>query len=225
MTSGKDYYQVLGVSKSATNDDIKKAYRKLALKYHPDKNKSPGAEEKFKEVAEAYEVLSDSEKRKIYDQYGEAGLKGNAGAGGGEGNFQTFNGDPRTTFETFFGTSNPFASFFDDHMEHDGQGSVNGEIPFGRSFTFSSFPVHGSSNQTNFMSGGMPRQPKQDPPIHKDLKVNRYPILFLVYRLVSPKHFVNILSLLKENFTTSSFVFSMAIVCCYFFEFSLLHII
>lgn len=57
---GKDYYAILGVSRKATDDEIKKAYRKLALKYHPDKNKSPGAEEKFKEVAEAYEVLSDS---------------------------------------------------------------------------------------------------------------------------------------------------------------------
>lgn len=56
---GKDYYKILGVARSATDDEIKKAYRKMALKYHPDKNKSPGAEEKFKEVAEAYDVLHD----------------------------------------------------------------------------------------------------------------------------------------------------------------------
>ena len=56
---GKDYYKVLGVSRNATNDEIKKAYRKMALKYHPDKNKDPGSEEKFKEIAEAYDVLSD----------------------------------------------------------------------------------------------------------------------------------------------------------------------
>lgn len=72
---GKDYYKILGISKNANEDDIKKAYRKLALKYHPDKNKAPGAEERFKEVAEAYEVLSDKRKREIFDQYGEEGLK------------------------------------------------------------------------------------------------------------------------------------------------------
>lgn len=72
---GKNYYQILGIQKSATNDEVKKAYRKLALKFHPDKNKEKGAEEKFKEVAEAYEVLSDKSKREIYDKYGEDGLK------------------------------------------------------------------------------------------------------------------------------------------------------
>lgn len=73
---GKDYYKILGIPRSATDDEIKKAYRKLALRYHPDKNKSPNAEEKFKEVAEAYEVLSDKSKRDLYDKYGEEGLKG-----------------------------------------------------------------------------------------------------------------------------------------------------
>ena len=75
MKMGKDYYKILGITKSATDDEIKKAYRKLALKYHPDKNKAAGAEDKFKEVAEAYEVLSDKKKRDIFDQYGEEGLK------------------------------------------------------------------------------------------------------------------------------------------------------
>jgi len=75
MKMGKDYYKILGISKNASEDDIKKAYRKLALKYHPDKNKAAGAEERFKEVAESYEVLSDKKKRDIYDQYGEEGLK------------------------------------------------------------------------------------------------------------------------------------------------------
>jgi len=74
---GKDYYKILGIAKGATEDDIKKAYRKMALKFHPDKNKAPGSEEKFKEIAEAYEVLSDKRKREVYDQYGEEGLKGN----------------------------------------------------------------------------------------------------------------------------------------------------
>lgn len=73
---GKDYYKILGIPRGSTDEDIKKAYRKLALKYHPDKNKSPGAEEKFKEVAEAYEVLSDKKKRELYNKFGEEGLKG-----------------------------------------------------------------------------------------------------------------------------------------------------
>ncbi len=70
----KDYYDILGVDHSATKDDVKKAYRKLALKYHPDKNKAKDAEEKFKEISEAYAVLYDDEKRKMYDQHGHAGI-------------------------------------------------------------------------------------------------------------------------------------------------------
>ena len=79
MAEKKDYYEVLGVDRSASADDIKKAYRKLAIKYHPDKN--PGnkeAEEKFKEAAEAYSVLSDAEKKARYDQFGHAGVEGPA---------------------------------------------------------------------------------------------------------------------------------------------------
>merc|ERR1739848_80005 len=121
-----DYYTILGVAGGASDDEIKKAYRKLALKYHPDKNQSPGAEEKFKEIGEAYDVLSDSKKKQIYDQYGEDGLKGSMGGGGpsgpaghqgmpnfGDNNFSyTYHGDPRATFSQFFGNSNPFESFF-----------------------------------------------------------------------------------------------------------------
>ena len=70
----KDYYEVLGISKNASKEEIKKAYRKLALKYHPDKNTDKGAAEKFKEISEAYAVLYDAEKRKLYDQYGHAGI-------------------------------------------------------------------------------------------------------------------------------------------------------
>ncbi|MBS7650123.1 MAG: molecular chaperone DnaJ [Candidatus Bathyarchaeia archaeon] len=70
----KDYYEILGVSRDATKEEIKNAYRKLALKYHPDRNKSPDAEEKFKEISEAYAVLSDDEKRRTYDMYGRAGI-------------------------------------------------------------------------------------------------------------------------------------------------------
>ena len=88
----RDYYEVLGVSKTATADEIKKAYRKKAIQYHPDKN--PGdkeAEEKFKEAAEAYDVLSDEQKRQRYDQFGHAAFSG-AGGGGGYGGFGGFGG-------------------------------------------------------------------------------------------------------------------------------------
>lgn len=109
MADKRDYYEVLGVSKDASADDIKKAYRKMAMKYHPDRN--PGdkeAEEKFKEVGEAYEVLSDADKKARYDQYGFAGVDPNFGAGaggyggGGFGGFGDFS-DLGDIFGDFFG--------------------------------------------------------------------------------------------------------------------------
>jgi len=82
----RDYYEILGIQKNAAEDEIKKAYRKLAIKYHPDKNPDDkGAEEKFKEAAEAYEILSNPEKRQRYNQFGHAGVNGNSGAQGGHG--------------------------------------------------------------------------------------------------------------------------------------------
>src|SRR3954447_25380629 len=73
--SKRDYYEILNVPKTASNDEIKSTYRKLALQYHPDRNKSHNAEEKFKEISEAYAVLSDEEKRKRYDTYGHVGAE------------------------------------------------------------------------------------------------------------------------------------------------------
>src|SRR6195952_1842709 len=80
----RDYYEVLGVSKDASADEIKKAFRKAAVKHHPDKE--GGDETKFKEINEAYEVLKDQSKRQRYDQFGHAGVGGNGGFGGGGGN-------------------------------------------------------------------------------------------------------------------------------------------
>src|ERR671932_247361 len=76
----RDYYEVLSVSRTASDDDIKKAYRRLALQYHPDRNSAPEATERFKEATEAYQVLSDAEKRGLYDRYGHAAFERNGGA-------------------------------------------------------------------------------------------------------------------------------------------------
>lgn len=126
MASQKDFYEILGVNKTATADEIKKAYRKLALQYHPDRNKTKEGEEKFKEVTRAYEVLSNDEKRKQYDQFGHAAFEQGAGgsAGGPFGgqygpftytysnNGQGFDpsgfADPFDIFEQFFGGGSPF---------------------------------------------------------------------------------------------------------------------
>lgn len=86
----KDYYEILGVSKTASDEEIKRSFRKLAKQYHPDVNKEPGAEEKFKEIGEAYAILSDPAKRKQYDQFGHAAFQNGAGGAGGAG-FQDFN--------------------------------------------------------------------------------------------------------------------------------------
>ncbi len=126
MANTKDYYEILGVTKTATQDEIKKAYRKLALQYHPDRNKTKEGEAKFKEVTRAYEVLSSTEKRAQYDQFGHATFEQGAAGGGGNpfgGQYGPFsytystngqgfdpNGftDPFEIFEQFFGGGNPF---------------------------------------------------------------------------------------------------------------------
>ena len=115
MATKRDYYEVLGVSKTATDDELKKAYRKLAKKYHPDANPDnpKEAEAKFKEVNEAYEVLSDSNKRKMYDQFGTAdpSAAGFNGAGGpfGGGSYYSYTS---SGFDDFGDLGDIFSSFF-----------------------------------------------------------------------------------------------------------------
>lgn len=186
---GKDYYKALGISRGATEDEIKKAYRKLALKYHPDKNKSKEAEEKFKEIAEAYEVLSDKKKREVYDQYGEEGLKGGIGGGGGSGTgpqfTYSFHGDPRATFAQFFGTDNPFESFFmggmglgghggNATMFYDGDDMDVDDHPFGTHFGMrsSSNPFRSQSFTAGSPNINRAKAKQQDPPLEHDLYVS-----------------------------------------------------
>src|SRR3989337_763810 len=131
----QDYYQILGVSKNASPADLKKAYRKLALEWHPDRNKDPKAAEKFKEITRAYEVLSDSKKKEVYDQYGSQAFapgsgfgQGQAGQGSHTGRYGPFTytytstgggspfegidfggfSDPFEIFEQFFAGASPF---------------------------------------------------------------------------------------------------------------------
>lgn len=124
MSAKRDYYEVLGVQKNAPQDEIKSQYRKLALKFHPDRNKSPDAAEHFKEISEAYAVLSDSEKRKIYDTYGHTGV---------DGRYSTediFRG-ARVNFEDIFGGfgGGGFDSIFESLFGRGGFGGFGG---FGR---------------------------------------------------------------------------------------------
>lgn len=130
---GQDYYSMLKLTKSAENADIKKAYRKLALKYHPEKNPSDQvAAEKFKQISEAYDILCDSRKRATYDQFGEEGLKNGVPSGtiesGAWTSGYTFHGNADKVFRDFFGGSNPFQEYYDrvDGDMHMGFGGLNG---------------------------------------------------------------------------------------------------
>lgn len=120
----RDYYEVLGISKGASEQEIKKAYRKLAKQYHPDVNKEADAEAKFREVQEAYEVLSDSSKRSAYDQYGHAGTEGFSGFGGGFNGFDYGNTpfDMGDIFSQFFGGNSGFSGFGDFGFSQNGRG-------------------------------------------------------------------------------------------------------
>src|SRR2546421_623731 len=127
MSSKRDYYETLGVPKNASKDEIKSSYRKLALQYHPDRNKTAGAEEKFKEISEAYAVLSDDEKRKRYDTYGHVGAE------------EVFRGSEANFDEIFkdigFGG---FRDIFEQIFESRGGGfsGTGSSDPFGFGFSF-----------------------------------------------------------------------------------------
>ncbi|CAH1800025.1 unnamed protein product [Owenia fusiformis] len=144
---GQDYYNILDLKRSAKDADIKKAFRKLSLKHHPEKNPSDQiAHEKFRQVAEAYDVLSDPRKRATYDQFGEEGLKNGVPEGSGESGAwtggYTFHGNADKVFRDFFGGDNPFQEFFDN---------VDGDLSMGFG------GLHGRGRK------------KQDPAIERDL--------------------------------------------------------
>jgi molecular chaperone DnaJ len=135
----KDFYSVLGVSRTASADEIKKAYRKLAMKYHPDKNPGDkGAEERFKEASEAYDVLSDAKKKQVYDQFGHAGFQQGGppppgyGGGGFAGGFQQGGFDPRgagpEAFQDMF--SDFFGEFFSGDTQPGSPGGAQGRRGF-----------------------------------------------------------------------------------------------
>lgn len=191
---GKDYYAILGVPRDATDDQIKKAYRKLAIKWHPDRNKDNEKEAtaKFQEIGEAYDVLSDSRKRQIYDQLGEEGLKAgmNGGAGGPAGGFpggafpggaQFFFSGPgggaggfrnaNDIFREFFGSNSPFGFGSDDdddvEMGSGGMHGMPGGFPGGFPGMFGGMPGMGGMGG---MGGGRNRQ--RDNTIVRELPIS-----------------------------------------------------
>lgn len=160
-----DYYSVLGVPRNASPDDIKKAYRKLALKWHPDKNpdNKEEAERKFKELAEAYEVLSDKSRRDAYDRYGNDKMRHSSSTTTDFSDFPGFTftfRSPDEVFREFFGGQDPFASFFDDFASF---GVPHSRLGPSRFFSFPSAGAEFSSFSTSFggldgmesMGGGM----------------------------------------------------------------------
>ena len=145
MATTRDYYDILGVSKSATTAEIKSAYRKLALKWHPDRNKEADAHEKFKEINEAYEVLSNPEKEAKFDQFGHAAF--NNGGGG----------------NPFGAGGNPFGGGY-----YQAGGNINFEDLFGGAGGFSDpFDIFGS-----FFGGGFGGQQHRQQKIHYKLKIS-----------------------------------------------------
>ena len=131
----KDYYETLGISKDASDEEIKRAFRKLAKQYHPDLNKEPGAEAKFKEIGEAYAILSDPNKRKQYDQFGSAAFEQGGMGGGGTGGFQGFDMNDidlesilRDVFGSGFGGSfGGFSGFGSSSSRRRGRRNIQGE--------------------------------------------------------------------------------------------------
>ena len=157
MSAKRDYYDVLGIDRAADKNTIKKAYRKLAKRYHPDTNKdNPQAEEKFKEVTEAYNVLSDPEKKKLYDQFGHAAFDQSGAAGSGYGNagtggFGGFGGNGGFKGGTYRSYGGPGSGYQEYHFEGGDMDDMFGDI-FGNMFHGGS--TSGRSRRTSGFTGG-----------------------------------------------------------------------
>jgi len=158
----KKYYEILGISENATDAEIKKAYRKEALHWHPDKNQDrlEEANERFKLISEAYEVLKDPEQRAIYNKYGDEGFKERTSGGGadyGNGNFHSFHfTNPEDLFREFFGGQDPFAAFFGGDP-FGGSAGRRGSNSRRRNDPFGGFSMFGNSffnDDDDFFGGG-----------------------------------------------------------------------
>ncbi|MBS4995719.1 MAG: DnaJ domain-containing protein [Roseburia sp.] len=152
MTKAKDYYEVLGVDKNADDETIKKAYRKLAKKYHPDTNAGNAeAEKKFKEISEAYAVLSDKEKRKEYDQFGSGDFDGGNPFGGGTSYRYYTNGDPNQGYQEFHFEGGNMDDIMEELFGHmGGMGHMGGGFGSGRSHRSSRTSFYNNGFDTGF---------------------------------------------------------------------------
>jgi curved DNA-binding protein CbpA len=187
--NSENYYKVLGISKSASSQEIKKAYRKLAIKYHPDKNKvnKEAASEKFKKISEAYDVLSDDEKRKKYDQFGKEGLNNNV---------HMSHQHAQEMFSTFFGGRDPFSMFFDnDDLNFNGgmSGFNNGGMSGFNNGGMSGFNNGGKSG-FNFNRRSRSRSYVSDVPFNK-ISINKS---VMIYNLQNNSNLNNQLGTVKS---------------------------
>ena len=173
MSVKRDYYDVLGVSRNADESQIKKAYRKLAKKYHPDTNAGNAeAEQKFKEVTEAYDVLGDKEKRKMYDQFGHAAFDQAAGAGAGYGNAGAGFGGPGGGFWRTYSSGGPGGGYQEYHFEGGNMDDIFGDI-FGDMFHHGTGGGGRSSRSSGFGGSGFRGGsfPQKGSDVHADVTV------------------------------------------------------
>lgn len=164
-----DYYKVLGLDRSSALDSIQRAYRRNALKLHPDKNKAPEAQDLFNKTAEAYDVLSDPQRKAIYDQFGLKGLQNGVPAGGDFEGFPEgyqFHGNAKEVFERFFGGKNPFQDFFAGRSNPSGAPQITGEQQPESNFGTKLGGLYGMAISSSHGT------PTQNPPMIRNVEVS-----------------------------------------------------